>query len=129
MKSNYQIAILSLGGESGGDRLTSADGLVEGVWHSIIHTEDVVYTTLVGVDGDGSDVDMITVNGLDSLTAKSEICAPDLNKGGYIKQIQISGGEIIRRKKSNTARTGLPVITAANVSITADSTTITADRL
>lgn len=128
MNSNYQIAVLSLGGETGGDRLTSADGLVNGIWHSIVHTEDVVYTTLVGVDGDGLDVNMITVNGLDSLTAKSEICAPDLNKGGYIKQIQISGGEIIRRKKTNTERKGFK-LTVDSEKITVDSTTITADRI
>jgi hypothetical protein len=103
--SNFQLLVLQNGGTDGGKRQVSGDGVVTDLEvHKLVITADTTFTTLTGVNAAGSDVDMRTVNGL--LTAKNGavIGAPDLHKGGYIKTVTISAGELHRYKLPTTER-------------------------
>lgn len=105
--SLYQLAIAALGGEDGGIKQTSVEGEeTDLTCHVLQITDDVSFTALVGVDKDAAEVDMTdpAENNLDSLKAPSVICAPDLNKGGYIKTVHLSAGELTRITVSNTQR-------------------------
>lgn len=101
MRTNFQALTQSLGGLTGGDKQTSADGLVVGEFHTIEINEAAEFLVLEGIDGDGNTVDMLSnIPDLED----GIIGAPDLHRGGYISQIRLTSGAIIRRSLVNTQR-------------------------
>jgi hypothetical protein len=103
--STFQLLILSMGGSDGGIKQTSADGSVTDLsCHLLQVTADTAFTALVGVNASDVEVNMVTANGLDSVTAPAVIGAPDLHKGGYIKTVQLASGELLRHTLPNTQR-------------------------
>ena len=107
LTSNFQALLTSLGGADGGIEQSSADGAVASLeCHVLQVTSDAVFTVLTGVDADGNDVNMLTTNNLTgkTVTAPATIGCPDPNKGGYIKAITMSGGQIFRHTHPDSAR-------------------------
>jgi hypothetical protein len=105
--SNFQLHTLALGGSDGGKEQSSADSAVTGLaCHLLQVTSDTVFTVLTGVDADGDDVNMLTTNNLTGKTvsAPATLGCPDLNKGGYIKAITMTSGQILRHTLPDTAR-------------------------
>ena len=105
--SNYQVLLTSLGGKDGGIQQSSADGAVASLTcHVLQVTADTVFTLLTGVDGDGAEVNMLTTNTLTGITvtAPATIGCPDPNKGGYIKAITMSSGQILRHTHPDSVR-------------------------
>lgn len=105
MKSNYQLLVLSIGGNDGGILQDSSDGAKSDLAiRSIQVTEDVVFTKLQGQDKDGNVVNMLSVNNLTGKTVlkPSVIGAPDINNSGLITDITISSGQILKHKDSCT---------------------------
>lgn len=74
--------------------------------HVLQITSDVAFTALVGVDGDGAEIDMTLAinNNLDAVTAPATIGAPDLHRGGYIKTITLASGELLYHTLPDTRR-------------------------
>ena len=105
--SNYQMLATMLGGADGGVEQSSADSAVTGLeCHVLQVTSDATFTVLTGVDGDGNDVDMLAVNNLTgkTVTAPAILGCPDPNKGGYIKAITLSAGQILRHTHPDSMR-------------------------
>lgn len=105
--SNFQLLSLGLGGADGGIQQSSADSAKTGLTCHILQvTADTVFTTLTGVDRDGSSVNMLTANNLTGITvsAPATISAPDVGQGGYISTITMSGGQILRHTMPDTKR-------------------------
>lgn len=103
----FQLQILAQGGVDGGIQQSSADGAVDSLeCHMLQVTSDVVFTVLKAVDGAGNEVNMLTANNYTGNTIYSPavISAPNLHKGGYIKEITVDSGQILRHKLPSTQR-------------------------
>ena len=103
----FQLQNLALGGADGGIQQSSADGAVDSLeCHLIQITSDTVLTVLLAEDGAGNDVNMLTTNNLSgiTITAPAVISAQNLHKGGFIKEITVDSGQILRHKLPSTQR-------------------------
>lgn len=107
VSSSFQLLALSMGGIDGGIQQDSGDGAETGLTcHLLQVTSDTVFTALLATDADGNEVNMLTVNNLSgkTVTAPAVIGCPDINKGGFIKAVTMSSGQVFRHTATDTAR-------------------------